>query len=140
MMYERDRKNQMHTRLLKGSNLNIMKEVRYIIDRAKKNDGRVISLGALTLFSTRSGDAWLLDSEDKLALCLASDGQEQPFEISETSTTFKIGWNSNYRIDGDFFIVIKETGQVKSIIGYPTDKILMLIEFGQSNKKEATVK
>ena len=36
---------------------------------------------------------------------------------------FKIEWNSNYEIDGDKFIIYSPSGQAKTIIGYPTEKI-----------------
>ncbi|MDO8670502.1 MAG: hypothetical protein Q7O66_03615 [Dehalococcoidia bacterium] len=66
----------------------------------------------------------MLEPEDNLALCLARGGEEQPFMISETEHDFSIGWNSNYRIDGHVFIVITNDGQVRTIIGYPTQEIL----------------
>jgi hypothetical protein len=59
-----------------------------------------------------------------LALCLARDGQKQSFTIVETPANFGIEWSANYRIDGDMFIVIEQSGQVKSILGYPTREVV----------------
>ena len=50
--------------------MNIIKEIKYIIKRGLTNDARKVQLGDLVLFSTQTGDAWLLDTEDTLAICL----------------------------------------------------------------------
>ncbi len=50
--------------------MNIKKEIKYIIKRGLINDARKVQLGELVLFSTQTGDAWLLDTEDNLAICL----------------------------------------------------------------------
>jgi len=50
-------------------------EVRYIQRRAAEHDERVVSFGQIVLFSTESGDAWLLDASDHLAARLARDGR-----------------------------------------------------------------
>ena len=65
------------------------------------------------LFSTETGDAWLLDPADHLAARLARDGDPEPIYFEETETSFAIGWKGNYRIDGDAFIYIdRDTGRV----------------------------
>src|SRR5258707_5720554 len=75
-------------------------EVRYIQRRAADHDSRILTIGQLVLFSTETGDAWLLDPADQLAARLARDGQSEPIHIEETDTTFAIGWKGRYRIDG----------------------------------------
>src|SRR5215831_14306986 len=37
--------------------------------------GRIVTIGQLLLFSTETGDAWLLDPADRLAARLARDGE-----------------------------------------------------------------
>ncbi len=115
-------------RLLRREQINVSKEADYIIRRAQESDARVVRLGALILFSTVSGDAWLLDIEDGLALCLARMGERQPFHIIETPTQFGIEWAASYRIEGEKFIVSEPSGQVRTIIGYPTREISQVIE------------
>jgi hypothetical protein len=44
------------------------------------------------LFSTETGDAWLLDPADRLAARLARDEMTEPIRIEETDTTFAIGY------------------------------------------------
>jgi hypothetical protein len=38
------------------------------------HDGRVVTIGQLTLFSSETGDAWIIDRDDHLALRFASQG------------------------------------------------------------------
>jgi hypothetical protein len=110
-------------RMLRQDQMSIVGEARYIISLAKKCDARVVTLGSLLLFSTETGDAWMLDLVDNLALCLARDGQEQPFTIKEDPRQFAIEWNAQYRIDGSVFTIIERTGQIRTILGYPTSYI-----------------
>src|SRR5207249_2149831 len=78
----------------------------------------------LSLFSTETGDAWLLDPADQFATRLARDGDPEPVHIEETDTTFAIGWKGHYRIEGDAFIYLdSDTGRVSTILGYPTDQL-----------------
>ena len=46
-------------------------EIGYIQDKAADHDGRIVTIGQLILFSTDTGDAWLLDVTDHLAARLA---------------------------------------------------------------------
>jgi hypothetical protein len=77
-------------RIVEGVNFRLAEEVRYIVRRAANHDGRVVTIGQLTLFSSETGDAWLLDRDDHLALRLASQGDPEPFHIEETNTSFAI--------------------------------------------------
>src|SRR5262249_13126433 len=47
-------------------------EVRYIQRHAANHRGRIVTVGQLVLFSTETGDAWLLDPADQLARGFAS--------------------------------------------------------------------
>src|SRR6266478_4240202 len=91
-------------RIVEGKSLRLADEVRYIQHRAAARDGRIVTIGQLILFSTETGDAWLLDPADRLAARLARDGESEPIHIEETDTTFAIGWKGRYRIDGPAFV------------------------------------
>ena len=56
------------------------------------------------LFSSETGDAWLIDRDDRLALRLGSQGDPEPFHIEETDTSFAIDWKGHYRIEGPAFV------------------------------------
>jgi hypothetical protein len=64
----------------------------------------------------------------KASLCLARDGEKQSFRIVETPDKFAIEWNATYQIEGEKFIVIGNSGQARTIIGYPTEEILNAIQ------------
>jgi hypothetical protein len=75
-----------------GRDFRLADEVRYIQRRAADHHGRIVTIGQLILFSTETGDAWLLDPADRLAGRLARDGASEPIHIEESDTTFVIGW------------------------------------------------
>ena len=107
-----------------GKSFRLADEVRYIQRRAADHDGRIVTLGQLVLFSTETGDAWLLDSADRLAARLARDGESEPIHIEETDTTFAIGWTGRYRIEGPAFVYSdQDSGRVTTILGYPIEKL-----------------
>ena len=109
---------------MEGKSFRLADEVRYIQRRAADHDGRIVTVGQLVLFSTETGDAWLLDPADRLAARLARDGESEPIHIEESDTTFAIGWKGRYRIDGPAFVYSDhDAGRVATILGYPTDKL-----------------
>src|SRR6202007_897854 len=111
-------------RMVDGKSFRLAGEVRYIQRRAADHTGRVISIGQLILFSTKTGDAWLLGPSDPLAARLAGDGDPEPIHIEETDTTFAIGWKGHYRIEGPAFVYVdRDTGRTSTILGYPTHQL-----------------
>lgn len=110
--------------LVDGKGFRLADEVRYIQDKAADRDGRMVAIGQLILFSTDTGDAWLLDVADHLAARLARDGDPEPIHLEETDTSFAIAWKGRYRIVGSAFVYTdRDTGRVITILGYPTQKI-----------------
>ena len=110
--------------MVDGKTLRLVDEVRYIQRRAADHDGRIVTIGQLVLFSTDTGDAWLLDPSDQLAARLARDGDPEPIRIEENDTAFAIDWKGRYRIDGSAFVYIdRETGNLTTVHGYPTHKL-----------------
>src|SRR5712671_1880924 len=70
-------------RIVEGKSFRLADEVRYIQRRAADRDGRIVTIGQLVLFSTETGDAWLLDPADQLAARLAREGKNEPIHIEE---------------------------------------------------------
>lgn len=103
--------------------MSVSAEVSYIKARAVQRDARVVCNSPLILFSTRTGDAWVLDSADGLALRLAQNGDTLPVRIIETPERYMIEWNMTFRIDGDAFICLDSAGREQTIVGYPTAEI-----------------
>ena len=114
-------------RIVEGRNFCLADEVRYIQRRAADHDGRIVTIGQLVLFSTETGNAWLLDPADRLAARLARDGESEPIHIEESDTTFAIGWKGRYRIEGPAFVYSdRDAGRTSTILGYPTDKLTQI--------------
>ena len=101
----------------------IVREIDYIVAQAEAGSTRVVTLGALVLFSTETGDAWMLDAEDAYALCLARDGERRPVDVVDTGPAYQIEWPSRFAIDGESFVVTDNSGRLRAIIGYPTEAI-----------------
>lgn len=111
-------------RHIEGNGFRLAEEIRYIQRRASEHDGRFVRVGSLALFSTDTGDAWLLDLEDHLAARLARDGDPEDVYFEETDTRFAIGWKGKYRIDGAAFVYSdKDSGRIVTILGYPVRRI-----------------
>ena len=107
-----------------GKDFRLADEIRHIQRCAARQDGRIVTVGQLILFSTQTGDAWLLDKEDRLAAPLTRDGDPELVHIEETDATFTIEWKGHYRIEGDAFIYVdRKTGGTRAILGYPTQKL-----------------
>ena len=114
-------------RHINGKDFRLADEIRYIQRRAAEHDGRMVTIGPLALFSTDTGDAWLLDPADHLAARLARDGDPEPIHFEETDTNFAIGWKGNYQLDGDAFVYVdRDTARVVTIFGYPVERIRKL--------------
>jgi hypothetical protein len=106
----------------------LAEEIRSIQHRAAEHDGRIVSIGPLVLFSTKTGDAWILDPADQLAARLASGGDPLPVYIEETNTNYAIGWQGRYQIDGDAFVYEdNESRRLIAIRGYPIRLLLRII-------------
>lgn len=110
--------------MVDGKSFRLADEIRYIQQRAAEHDERVVSFGQIVLFSTETGDAWLLDASEHLAARLARDGDPEPIQIEDTETTFAIGWKGQYRIEGPAFVYMdRDSRRVTTIVGYPTQKL-----------------
>ena len=92
-----------------GKSFRLADEVRYIQRRAAEHDARIVTIGQLVLFSTETGDAWLLDPADHLAARFR-DGDPEPIHI-----------------EGGIFVYVDDLGgRLTAIAGYPTHKLAQL--------------
>ena len=126
---------QSSFRVLSKDEQNLGKEVEHIIKCAEKGECHVVGFRELVLFSTTNGDAWLLDSDGHLALCLMVGSERREVHIEETRDNFAIGWEAHYEIDGDTFVVQNSDGETQSIAGYPASDILDTVELARKHGK-----
>jgi hypothetical protein len=124
---KRSAPSRIKQQVLSREQIDITGEAKYIVERARNFDARIVTLGPLVLFSTETGDAWMLDTQDGLALCLALEGEKQPFTIVETSANFSVEWGASYHIDGDRFVVISQPDRVQTFFDYPVAEIARAI-------------
>jgi len=111
-------------RMVDGKDFRLADEVRHIQRCAARHDGRIVTVGQLILFSTQTGDAWLLDAVDGLAAPLARDGDPEPIAIEETDANFAVDWKGRYRIEGAAFVYVeRKKGAIRTILGYPTQRL-----------------
>ena len=123
-MSRRTIKRRAEKKHISGKDFLLAEEIEYIRSRAAEHDGRLVTVGPLVLFSTETGDAWLLDPADSLAARVARDGDPEDIHFEETDTNFAIGWKGNYQINGDAFVFIyRDTARVTTILGYPTRRL-----------------
>lgn len=124
-MTQRKRRRGPGRQRLSRESFRLTEEVRSIQQRAAQHDGRIVSIGPLVLFSTETGDAWILDPADHLAAPLAHDGDPLPVYIEETNTNYAIGWQGRYQIDGDAFLYEDhESRHLIAIRSYPTPLLM----------------
>jgi hypothetical protein len=123
----RRRRVELQTRTIPGEQISILLEVDYIVARAEARDTRVVTLGPLVFFSHSTGDAWVLDPADSLALCLARDGTPLPVTITETAEQFAIEWSGSFQIEGETMTFTDAAGGSRAVYGYPTEAIAQAI-------------
>lgn len=107
-----------------GEGFSLAAEVTYVQRRAAHRVGRIVTIGPVLLFSTETGDGWLLDPADHLAVRIARDGEALPVSIEDTAQTFSISWQGRYTITDDLFTFHEATsGRVTTFMGYPTHQL-----------------
>ena len=126
------RKDRLQTREVRWEEVSITGEAEYIVARAIAEDARIVSLPPLVFFSTTTGDAWILDAEDGLAVQLGAAKTQLPFAITETPERFAIELPGTFRIDGETMIFTDKAGRVRTIVGYPTQQIVAALARARS--------
>lgn len=114
---------QQTVQVLRRSELNITREIEHIREHALRGEGRIVAVRALVLFCAPSGDAWILDPEDDLALCLMEGGRRRDVRIEEDATQFVIEWGGHYDLSGGVFTTVDADGIARAWPGYPVDDI-----------------
>jgi len=92
------------------------------------------------LFSTGIGDAWLLEPDEHLAMCLVWQGKRQPVALRDDPDRIEVEWDGEYELLGDFFSVHTghpEIGE-RAIGGYPLDNIRKVLDTAKSTLSKMT--
>lgn len=81
-------------------------------------------LGVFVLFSTNTGDAWLLEVTDKDAIRIANKGKMCALELDENPETIMINWSHKFSIANKKFVTTAYRNKRKSEYeNYPVAKI-----------------
>lgn len=80
------------------------------------------------------GDAWLLEPDEKLAMCLVFQGELQPYQLEDEPTRIKVGWDGTFELAGQFFKVETNHPRVgtRAVGGFPVDELRNLLHKVQS--------
>ena len=127
-MAERSIGHKRAAQRLSQQSLHLAKEIGSIQRRAAEHDGRIVGIGPLVFFSTDTGDAWILEPADALACRLAVSGDPLEIFFEETETSYAIGWQGHFRIDGGTFTYEdRATHRRIAIAGYPVQLLQRVI-------------
>lgn len=96
--------------------------------------GPELQVGPFVLFSTGIGDAWLLEPDEGIAMCLVWQGARQEVGINDSPSRVEIAWDCEYELLGDFFRVESEHPVIgsRAIGGYPLEGVRKLLDQAQS--------
>lgn len=117
-------------------------ECEIILRAAREGIEKVIMTGPetmtvpLVLFASQ-GDAWLLDPDENMALCLIFAGQQQDRNFIDAADGIEIDWDGVFALDGESFSVTTEHPLIgtRVIMGYPLAEIRRVIDKAQSFDK-----
>ncbi len=112
---------------IRADKMAVTKKARETANHAIAGKPTLDCLGNFIFFSSESGEAWMLDHRDNLALRLADKYQILPYKIIETSKRFAVEWKERFQIKNEEFIAKRDNKQ--SVFNdYPTKTIEGLIE------------
>lgn len=86
-----------------------------------------MSIGNFIFFSAHSGEAWMLDHRESLALRLADRFEPLSYTIMETTEQFYVEWKEKFHIADGAFIAING-GNQSTFFDYPVEKLQYLID------------
>ena len=112
-----------------SSGISLSVEVEKIRKFASEKKEKVLSIGVFILFSSESGDAWLLEISDMDALKVSENGEDLEFKIEENPETLEINWSHRFAIKKKKFVVrsyINKSEETYS--NYPTHRIISLLK------------
>ena len=93
-----------------------------------------VACPSFVLFSTGIGDAWLLEPDEALAMCLVWQGKRQAIGLHDDPARLEVEWDCAYELLGDFFNVESDHPIIgtRAIGGYPLHEVRKLLDRAQS--------
>ncbi len=93
------------------------------------------------LFASGIGDAWLLEPDEQLAMCLVWQGERQTIGLRDDPDRVEVEWDGAYELLGDVFSIESQHPAigVRAIGGYPLGDVRPLLDQAQSTMKKAAL-
>ncbi|MDD5759602.1 MAG: SEC-C domain-containing protein [Desulfobulbaceae bacterium] len=90
-------------------------------------------IGVFIFFSTKEGDAWLLELSEMDAVCVAKAGEKMAVEINESAETIEVNWSHQFVIKEKVFTTTAYLDKtVTTYNNYPTASISATVKKLQS--------
>ena len=107
----------------------VKNEVEKIQENACAKNAAVLALGVFVLFSTTSGDAWLLEVTDMDAIQVAQGGEKLAVQIEENPETIEINWTHKFEVKNKKFVLTSYKDKSEEVReDYPAHTILSTVE------------
>jgi hypothetical protein len=106
--------------MVDGKDFHLADEVRYVQRCAARHDGRIVTIGQLILFSTETGDAWLLDKDEHHWHGTATPNPSTSRRPTPTSPSSGRGITASRAMPSSTRIARRRD---QCILGYPTQKL-----------------
>lgn len=91
---------------------------------AMANKNIIRTLGVFVLFSTESGDGWVLEITDMDAVQVAAAGKKLDIEIDENSETIEVNWSHKFDVKDKKFVLTAYKDNAETVVeNYPTHAI-----------------
>ena len=109
---------------LRQLKISLLTEIERIQHAALGGEEVVRELGVFILWSTRGGDAWLLEITESDAVQVAAAGTVQEVPIDENPETIAINWSHTFAIrDRHFYLTAYADKQETCLAEAPTQRI-----------------
>lgn len=118
---------------LQSQKVSINEEVAKLQVLAASHEESMKVIGVFIFFSTKEGDAWLLELSEMDAVCVAKGGEKIAVEINESAETIEVNWSHQFVIKEKAFTATAYLDKtVDTYNNYPTASISATIKKLQS--------
>lgn len=113
--------------------ISIKEEVAKLQQAAANHEETLKVIGVFIFFSTKDGDAWLLELTDMDAVVVARGGEAIEVEINESPETIEVNWSHQFSVKSRVFTTTAYADKaVETFTNYPSASISATIKKLQS--------
>jgi len=127
-------KNQANQSVqLQPQKVSVTEEVKKLQAAAEAHEETMKVIGVFIFFSTKEGDAWLLELTDMDAVQVAKAGETIEVEITESTETIEVNWSHQFTVKDKVFTTTAYRDKAVEVhANYPTASINATIKKLQS--------